>query len=127
MKLLMRRLKTEKKNHDKIDKQIGPTEESLDEEDSDQIECDLYNLVDFMKIADITTDKSIVIENHKKTFSIRQLYRKKKEITKLVSEFPRFFDVDGLVSHSSQPFLKFTRLKLNISCRLMKTTLSCFH
>ncbi|XP_037047608.1 uncharacterized protein LOC119082252 [Bradysia coprophila] len=98
IKLLMKHSKKVKENQASVNKQIDSVEESsIQENEEDPINSDLHSLVDFMKIADITTDKSIILENHKKTFSIRQLYRKQKDIVKLTSEFPRFFDVDGLI------------------------------
>lgn len=96
----MKATKKAKDNKAAIDKLFSPpTEDFIEEnEEVDLIGCELQNLVTFMKIADVSTEKSLILENHKKTFTIRQHYRKKKDTAKLVTEFPRFFDVDGLVS-----------------------------
>lgn len=98
VKLLMKASKKAKENQAAIEKLLSPATVESEEGDINLVECDTQNFVNFMKIADVSTDKALILENHKATFSIRQHYRKKKDFGKLVSEFPRFFDVDGLVS-----------------------------
>ncbi len=97
-------MKTSKKvreNQAEIEKLFSPVAEGSTEGDHgiNLVDSEVQTIVEFMKVADVSTDKALILENHKQTFSIRQFYRKKKDFDKLVSEFPRFFDVDGLVSN----------------------------
>lgn len=95
----MKSAKKAKENQIIIAKQNQPSttdENSVNNSVGDDDE--LQNMLNFMKTADISTDLSMVIEFHKKSFPLRQHYRQTKDIAKLVSDFPRFFDVDGLVS-----------------------------
>lgn len=96
VKLLMKSVKKTKENQAEIEKQNQPPK--VENKEHNSIDGELQNLVNFMKTANVSADAALIIEYHKKTFSVRQHYRRTSDIGKLLSEFPRFFDVDGLVS-----------------------------
>lgn len=75
-------------------------EEQRTPEHSAELVNEVQELVEFLKTADICKDLAIIHDYHKKTFVVRQHYRQSNAIEKLIDEFPRFFDVDGLVNSS---------------------------
>lgn len=93
----MKTLKKAEENRTEIKKHFEVVSEIEKEQSTNVIDNELQDLVESMKVADISTERQIVIANHKKTFPIRQQYRQANESFKLVAKFPRFFDVDGLV------------------------------
>lgn len=103
LKKAAKRIKTNKEIIDNLNSN-SPESDQTAEQSIDEDRSEIQLLVDFMKTCDVSKDLVLIKDYHKKSFVLRQHCRQSNAAEKLISEFPRFFDVDGLVNFNVHIF-----------------------